>query len=538
MFSLKKTKNALISSALAIVMTVSMLVGTTFAWFTDSVTFANNIIQAGSLDAAMYWADGAKDVPTDATGWQDASKGAIFDYDKLEPGFVQARHIKISNEGSLDFKYRINIVAIGEVSDLAKVIDVYYVDPAVNFGSRVALVDDYKLGTLADVLGNLASTDSTAQGVLKGGTSDTITLALRMQESAGNEYMNKSIGSSFQVQLLATQTDSEFDSFDNQYDKDSAYPEMPESFVLPGSATFDEFAQLLEKDSIIYLSESMTLMNPASGRTDLVIDGDVDLYLADDATLNFGEVTVLSGDGTLTVHGGKLKTLTELCTSGNSTLVIEDGVHDFASFSATGNGSIIVNGGTINLHATYAGIMSVSFGETGSLIVNDGVINLAQPINLNANRCDAAYVEINGGIINMGINADNLFVTRNIMDKDRESGVLRGSSIKITGGEFHTTYQLDYAGDANSLIRNGDDPADANKVLVSNTFNGNPDYNCVVTGGTFYGCWKRSDNSRYTEANGNGHSDGQVYENTISGFVPAGYVMTGDEVNGYVVSAQ
>ena len=72
------TKRALIASTLMLCLCFSMLVGTTFAWFTDSAVSAGNIIQTGNLDVEMYWADGTKAVPTDDSGWKNASTGAIF----------------------------------------------------------------------------------------------------------------------------------------------------------------------------------------------------------------------------------------------------------------------------------------------------------------------------------------------------------------------------------------------------------------------------------------------------------------------------
>ena len=50
----KSTKRALLMSALALLMCVSMLIGSTFAWFTDSVTSAGNKIQAGTLDIELW----------------------------------------------------------------------------------------------------------------------------------------------------------------------------------------------------------------------------------------------------------------------------------------------------------------------------------------------------------------------------------------------------------------------------------------------------------------------------------------------------
>ena len=56
----------------------------------------------------MYWAKGTENPET--TAWTDASTGAIFDYDKWEPGYVEVRHIKIANEGSLVLKYKVTIM--------------------------------------------------------------------------------------------------------------------------------------------------------------------------------------------------------------------------------------------------------------------------------------------------------------------------------------------------------------------------------------------------------------------------------------------
>ena len=235
------TKRALIASVLSLVLCFSMLIGTTFAWFTDSVTSANNIIKAGNLDVEMYWADGTKAIPADENGWTDASIGAIFDYDNWEPGYVQVRHIKIANEGTLALKYKVNIVANGTVSDLADVIDVYYVDPAVQVADRTALDSLPKLGTLTEVLAKLGESGN---GALEAGKADTITIAFKMQESAGNDYMNKSIGTDFSIQLLATQFASEDDSFDDQYDANapmawSGKTDMDWYLADPAATTFE-----------------------------------------------------------------------------------------------------------------------------------------------------------------------------------------------------------------------------------------------------------------------------------------------------------
>ncbi len=209
-------KKALLTGIFALVVCFSMLIGTTYAWFTDSVSSAGNIITAGSLDVEMYWADGTDD--PEATNWNDASQTAIFDYDRWEPGYVDVKHVKVSNEGTLAIKYDFYIQPDGEVSKLAEVIDVYFVDPAVQINSRSQLDDSYKIGTLEDVLSGNAKL---ARGVLEPAESNALTIALKMQESAGNEYQNMSIGSSFKVLVRAAQTTYEEDSFGSDYDAGS-----------------------------------------------------------------------------------------------------------------------------------------------------------------------------------------------------------------------------------------------------------------------------------------------------------------------------
>lgn len=214
----RSTKHALIMSVISIVLCVSMLVGTTFAWFTDSITSAGNVIKAGTLDIGMYWTDGTKDVPPDKEGWADASNSSIFCYDKWEPGFTEIRHLKISNEGTLAFRYQLNVIADGEVTALANVIDVYFVDPATKIDSREKLEEKYRLGTLAEVLAGLGDT---TEGTLLAGENKIVTIALKMHDYVSNEYQGMSIGSDFTIQLLATQYTYENDSFGSDYDKEA-----------------------------------------------------------------------------------------------------------------------------------------------------------------------------------------------------------------------------------------------------------------------------------------------------------------------------
>jgi len=221
-------KRALVASMLALALCFTMLIGTTFAWFTDSATSSGNVIKTGTLDVEMYWADGKLNPADTATTWTDATTGPIFNNDKWEPGYTEVRHVKIENLGSLALKYKVQIIANGYVSELADVIDVYYLDPAEQIADASALTEDKKLGTLAGALANLGNTGA---GNLDAGEAHTITIALKMKEDAGNEYQKLSIGSSFSIKVIATQATVEEDSFGDQYDKDAIYSESTSAVI-------------------------------------------------------------------------------------------------------------------------------------------------------------------------------------------------------------------------------------------------------------------------------------------------------------------
>ncbi|MBQ4040515.1 MAG: hypothetical protein IJC91_05185, partial [Oscillospiraceae bacterium] len=162
------TKQALLSSVIALLICFAMLFGTTFAWFTDEVTNANNIIKTGTLKVVATYGDsltGVEDNNLENQG--DTAPKGVFYYDNWEPGYTHVKYFRIKNDGSLAFKYQLNIVPTvapvdGEVN-LADVIDVYFVNPADKEYAR----DDFASMTpVATVAQLMAETDGAARGVL------------------------------------------------------------------------------------------------------------------------------------------------------------------------------------------------------------------------------------------------------------------------------------------------------------------------------------------------------------------------------------
>ncbi len=149
----------------------------------------------------------------------------IFNYDEWEPGYTDVACVKIGNEGTLALKYQLDIIVDGDAGELADVIDVYYVaDEEARTTLPTSTEGMEYIGTLSTVL-NSAGEDGVAHGNLVAGEADFATIALHMQENAGNEYQDASIGTTFDIVLNATQLTHETDGFGNdQYDADAQYP--------------------------------------------------------------------------------------------------------------------------------------------------------------------------------------------------------------------------------------------------------------------------------------------------------------------------
>ena len=99
----KNTKRALVSSALAMLVCVAMLVGTTFAWFTDTASTSVNKIQSGKLDVDIV--DATTNETVDTLNFTDVDgKTDIL----WEPGVTfNTTEFKVANKGTLALKYKL-----------------------------------------------------------------------------------------------------------------------------------------------------------------------------------------------------------------------------------------------------------------------------------------------------------------------------------------------------------------------------------------------------------------------------------------------
>ena len=226
---MKNTKKALISSVLVFVLCFSMLLGTTFAWFTDSAMSADNKIIAGTLDVELW-----QHTAADASQNISDSNEPVFSGDILwEPGKTEVVYLSIRNNGSLALKYKVAI-EVKQISDhdLTEVM-YYYVTPNARFGEVTEWVGDENA---LQVNNGLGMTEVANDGkLLEHGDEHFFALSIHMDDEAGNEYMADSI--TFDVKVLAGQASYEEDSFDDQYDAEALYPVASNKVVLNGAAT-------------------------------------------------------------------------------------------------------------------------------------------------------------------------------------------------------------------------------------------------------------------------------------------------------------
>ena len=281
----RATKRALLTSVMALVMCVVMLVGTTFAWFTDTASTGVNKIQAGNLDIEVQYrttADGkwnALDNATDLFG----AEGTLF-----EPGHTRVVELKIKNAGNLALKYKIGMNVVSEtagtnkdgnpykLSDYLKVAATGFQQYPAEGGIGAAMewaifqpgnIVKWTPHDFADFYLEYASNGSVH--VLQPGAAQILGIKVYMPETVGNEANAKTpddaASISFGLNILATQYTVESDSYGTQYDKDAEYP-----------TTADNAADLqaaLAAGKDVMLTKSVALTAPLSISKDVTITG-------------------------------------------------------------------------------------------------------------------------------------------------------------------------------------------------------------------------------------------------------------------------
>ena len=296
----KSTKRALLGSVMAMVLCLAMLVGATFAWFTDTASTGVNKIQAGNLDVQLVDENG-NSLEGKTLEFKKAANAAEGEAVLWEPGCTyELPAVYVKNNGNLALKYKVAITGINGSAKLNEVID----------------------WTIND-------TDLSADHSLSAGaTSEALTIKGHMQESAGNDYMNESIDG-IAITVYATQDTVESDSFTNQYDKNATYPvanvtELKEALTNGGvvAVTKDIHTNNSEDtaEARIVISQPTTLNlekkiitpnnmgNNGTNFCALIVDADTTINAGEnggiDTGVNGGYGINVRNGATLTINGG------------------------------------------------------------------------------------------------------------------------------------------------------------------------------------------------------------------------------------------
>ena len=326
----KSTKRALVSSAIATLMCIVMLIGTTFAWFTDTASTNVNKIQSGTLKVDIV--DAIRETSLQGESLSFVNKEGSADI-LWEPGATfKTTGFKIKNNGNLALKYKLLVNGIDGDSDLLKVIKF----SVLNEDGQAVDLDTYE--------GHL-----TAGGV----SEKSLYIQGQMDKAAGNEYQGKELNG-LSVTVVATQYTEESDSKDNQYDKDATYPvvnvdEMKEAFAAGGVVSVSTDIKTANNaktadtaDARVIISQPTTLNldakiitpddmgNNGTNFCALIIDANTTI----NATANGGIDTGVNGGYGLNVRKGATLTINNgYYYGGGTTVQVQEG-------------TLVINGGT------------------------------------------------------------------------------------------------------------------------------------------------------------------------------------------------
>lgn len=309
-----KTRSALFTSIISLLLCVSMLVGTTFAWFTDTAASGLNEIIAGNLDVALL----------DNAGNSVEGDTELFTMPELwEPGAVAYTQIQVANKGTLDLKasLSINYEDVNSIDGhvLSEVLKYAIIDASnVDLSSREAVL---KAAKESNNKGALSIYDFSIK--LQAGEASALQTLVIFWEPNANDVDNlynvnngkttsdgKPLQINLGVKVFATQlggnNDNEHDSFGTDYDENA-----PTIITVGNDSTV--YATIADA----YAATNSTSFN-VSGPIDMTKLGDLFTTANQNVTFNqiegsaaayydFSQTAVNVNGASITINGGYIQ---------------------------------------------------------------------------------------------------------------------------------------------------------------------------------------------------------------------------------------
>ena len=326
----KATKRALLTSITALAMCVVMLVGTTFAWFTDTATANVNKIQAGNLDVDIVDASG-NSLEGQTLYFRDKNNGTNILW---EPGATfNLDTFKIVNKGNLAIKYEITVNGVTGSNKLLKAIDF----TVTKNGTSV---------DLANLKGVLLPAGKTAAAGEEVSETAAIVISGTMKTSAGNEYKNLTLDG-ISITVKAMQVSYEYDSNGNTYD--DAADMTPDNLHLRASANVTKTVDPAQATEFKSESGTVSLTAPAGS---IATEGDYTLSVVPMAS---GNITAAAGTA-VNAYDIKLKA--------------EDGTVVTAAAGTTFTVQLKIGAGLKNVKVFHNGteITPITYDETAGIV--------------------------------------------------------------------------------------------------------------------------------------------------------------------------
>ena len=349
-----KTKKALRGSLLALFLCIVLLIGTTFAWFTDTASTGVNKIQAGNLDVELEYSH-------DMVKWQAANENTQMFNDNVlwEPGHTEVVYLRVKNAGNLALKYNIATNSYDMERGKNAAGDLFYIDKYLKIGTaqtNTAFANrEAAIAAIADTEKTIAKETPISKDwtVLKAGEKSAPTaVVLYMPTTVGNEANNvqswrkpslKGLG----LVVNATQATVESDSFNNTYDENAATTLSTVSYSSGqhnitgkiqanggfGAVQAEESAQLtINADVYAVYNNGGAMAVEAGGTSKVIINGgdfrQVDVPKTDPKC----DLIYATDKATIEINGGTFKAV----TPANTLNVLDKDI---------GKAKIIVNGG-------------------------------------------------------------------------------------------------------------------------------------------------------------------------------------------------
>ena len=230
MTTVKSTKRALITGIVSLLVCFSLLLGSTFAWFTDSATSANNIISTGTLAIDLqYW---------NGTEWKDIDGVSdILTNDLWEPGAADVVYLRVANAGNLALRYQLGVNITSETSGKNAAGETFNLSDYIMFGVANNIAVDANnapeaFATREEAIAAIEtekaiSSGYTASSHMLPGEELYLAMVVYMPTNVGNDANHNGTDKpeiNLGINIVATQHTYEADSFDEFYDDLAAYP--------------------------------------------------------------------------------------------------------------------------------------------------------------------------------------------------------------------------------------------------------------------------------------------------------------------------